>query len=67
MVPFDEIIPRILDGTYMSGLIIHEGQLTYVDHDLDVLIDLGKWWNARTPTGPCPWVAMSFAETWVSR
>ena len=41
VVPFDEIIPRILDGTYTSGLIIHEGQLTYVDHDLDVLIDLG--------------------------
>ena len=47
VVPFDEIIPRILDGTYLSGLIIHEGQLTYVDHDLNVLIDLGKWWNAN--------------------
>lgn len=54
VVPFDEIIPRILDGTYLSGLIIHEGQLTYVDHDLDVLIDLGKWWNARTPNWPMP-------------
>ena len=54
MVPFDEIIPRILDGTYLSGLIIHEGQLTYVDHDLDVLIDLGKWWNARTNNWPMP-------------
>jgi len=54
VVPFDEIIPRILDGTYLSGLIIHEGQLTYVEHDLDVLIDLGKWWNARTPNWPMP-------------
>ena len=54
VVPFDEIIPRILDGTYVSGLIIHEGQLTYVDHDLDVLIDLGKWWNAKTPNWPMP-------------
>ena len=54
VVPFDEIIPRILDGTYLSGLIIHEGQLTYVDHDLDVLIDLGKWWNARTNNWPMP-------------
>ena len=42
MVPADEIIPRILDGTYMSGLIIHEGQLTYVDHDLDVLMTWGR-------------------------
>ena len=54
VVPFDEIIPRILDGTYLSGLIIHEGQLTYVDHDLSVLIDLGKWWNARTNNWPMP-------------
>ena len=54
VVPFDEIIPRILDGSYKSGLIIHEGQLTYVDHDLDVLIDLGKWWNNRTDNWPMP-------------
>ena len=38
VVPFDEIIPRILDGSYLSGLIIHEGQLTYVEHDLDVIL-----------------------------
>jgi len=54
VVPFDEIIPRILDGTYLSGLIIHEGQLTYVEHDLEVLIDLGKWWNGRTDNWPMP-------------
>jgi 1,4-dihydroxy-6-naphthoate synthase len=54
VVPFDEIIPRILDDTYLSGLIIHEGQLTYVDHDLDVLIDLGKWWNNSTDNWPMP-------------
>ena len=36
-----------MDGTYTSGLIIHEGQLTYVEHDLDVLVDLGIWWNEK--------------------
>ena len=54
VVPFDEIIPRILDDTYLSGLIIHEGQLTYVDYDLEVLIDIGKWWNNRTDNFPMP-------------
>ncbi len=54
VVPFDEIIPRILDGTYVSGLIIHEGQLTYVDHDLDVLLNLGVWWNDKTGGLPMP-------------
>ena len=54
VVAFDEIIPKILDGTYTSGLIIHEGQLTYVEHDLDVLVDLGVWWNERTGGLPMP-------------
>ena len=54
VVPFDEIIPRILDDTYVSGLIIHEGQLTYVDYNLDVLIDIGKWWNNKTDNFPMP-------------
>ena len=54
VVPFDEIIPRILDGSYLCGLIIHEGQLTYVDYELDVLIDLGKWWNNKTDNFPMP-------------
>ena len=54
VVPFDDIIPRILDGTYLSGLIIHEGQLTYVDDDLKVLLDLGVWWNQKTGGLPMP-------------
>ena len=54
VVAFDEIIPRILDGTYKSGLIIHEGQLTYVEHDLEVLVDLGVWWNQKTGGLPMP-------------
>ena len=54
VVPFDQIIPRILDDTYLSGLIIHEGQLTYVDYNLEVLIDIGKWWNNKTNNFPMP-------------
>ena len=54
VVAFDEIIPRILDGTYKSGVIIHEGQLTYVEHDLEVLVDLGVWWNEKTGGLPMP-------------
>ena len=54
VVPFDDIIPRIMDGTYLSGLIIHEGQLTYSDYDLDVLVNLGIWWNEKTGGLPMP-------------
>jgi 1,4-dihydroxy-6-naphthoate synthase len=54
VVPFDEIMPKVIDGTYPCGLIIHEGQLTWTDHDLNVLIDLGVWWNERTGGWPMP-------------
>ena len=47
-VPFDQIIPAILAGTYEAGLIIHEGQLTYTSSGLYKAIDLGVWWRETT-------------------
>jgi 1,4-dihydroxy-6-naphthoate synthase len=48
VVPFDQIIDRVLDGTYDAGLIIHEGQLYYPDKGLRQLVDLGFWWFETT-------------------
>ena len=44
VVPFDQIIPQVLEGKYEAGLIIHEGQLTYSKAGLQRIVDLGKWW-----------------------
>src|SRR5690242_19019413 len=44
VVPFDQIIPQVLEGKYEAGLIIHEGQLTYAKSGLQRVVDLGKWW-----------------------
>lgn len=44
-VMFDEIIPRVVDGTFDAGLIIHEGQITYQNNALELVVDLGKWWT----------------------
>ncbi len=44
VVPFDQIIPQVLEGKYEAGLIIHEGQLTYEKAGLHRIVDLGKWW-----------------------
>jgi 1,4-dihydroxy-6-naphthoate synthase len=44
LVPFDQIIPQVLEGKYDAGLIIHEGQLTYDKSGLHRIVDLGKWW-----------------------
>jgi 1,4-dihydroxy-6-naphthoate synthase len=54
IVPFDEIIPRIESGEFASGVIIHEGQLTWASHGLNLLLDLGIWWNERTDGWPLP-------------
>jgi 5,8-dihydroxy-2-naphthoate synthase len=48
VVPFDEIIPRVLDGKYEAGLIIHEGQLTFAKAGLHRIVDMGKWWRDQT-------------------
>lgn len=52
-VPFDQIISTVVAGEYKwmkvdAGLIIHEGQLTYGDHRLQLIVDLGKWWKEKT-------------------
>ena len=53
VVPFDEILKAVVEGEYAgqsidAGLIIHEGQLTYADDNLHLIIDLGKWWFQDT-------------------
>ncbi|HTQ11399.1 MAG TPA: MqnA/MqnD/SBP family protein, partial [Fimbriimonadaceae bacterium] len=48
VVPFDEIIPAIKAGRFDVGLIIHEGQLTYKDEGLHLILDLGVWWKGLT-------------------
>ena len=47
-VPFDEIMDEVSSGKADAGLLIHEGQLTYGDHGLQKIIDLGEWWLAET-------------------
>lgn len=48
VVPFDQILAEVRDGKADAGLIIHEGQLTYQQSGLKLLLDLGVWWHAKT-------------------
>ena len=48
VIPFDEIIPALAAGKYDAGLIIHEGQLTFQNQGLHLVVDLGVWWQDRT-------------------
>jgi 1,4-dihydroxy-6-naphthoate synthase len=47
-VPFDEIEARVSAGEVDAGVLIHEGQLTYGDNDLALVVDLGAWWGDET-------------------
>ena len=48
VVPFDEIIAAVAAGRYDAGLIIHEGQLTFQNQGLQLVVDLGVWWQEKT-------------------
>ena len=54
VVPFDEILAHVTGDKVDAGLIIHEGQLTFGDHGLQQLLDLGIWWGERTGGLPLP-------------
>jgi len=46
--PFDEILNLVERGEVDAGLIIHEGQLTYGDQGLSLVVDMGVWWYEET-------------------
>lgn len=48
VVPFDQIINVVADGRFEAGLIIHEGQLTFQNQGLQLVVDLGVWWQNKT-------------------
>ena len=53
VVPFDQILEVVAAGHYRqkpidAGLIIHEGQLTYAQQRLELILDTGQWWFDET-------------------
>jgi 1,4-dihydroxy-6-naphthoate synthase len=48
VMPFDEILNAVEAGKYDAGLIIHEGQLTFQNQGLKLVVDLGVWWQEKT-------------------
>ena len=48
VVPFDAILDEVREGRADTGLVIHEGQLTYGGEGLRKVADLGEWWLTDT-------------------
>ncbi|MBC7789051.1 MAG: ABC transporter substrate-binding protein [Anaerolineae bacterium] len=47
-IPFDQIEDAVERGDVDAGLLIHEGQLTYKDRGLQLIVDMGVWWYDQT-------------------
>jgi len=45
---FDQIEDAVANGDVDLGLLIHEGQLTFADRGLHLIVDLGAWWLEDT-------------------
>ena len=48
VVPFNKVFDSIKHGRADAGLIIHEGQLTYLREGFRFAVDLGRWWKQTT-------------------
>ncbi|WP_144935116.1 1,4-dihydroxy-6-naphthoate synthase [Paenibacillus sp. 32O-W] len=48
IMPFHEIMPAVRDGKIDAGLVIHEARFTYPSYGLNLLADLGSWWEEDT-------------------
>ncbi len=46
--PFDAVMQAVVDGRVEAGIVIHEGQLTFADHALVKVVDLGQEWFRAT-------------------
>ncbi|MDX1776428.1 MAG: 1,4-dihydroxy-6-naphthoate synthase [Desulfobulbales bacterium] len=42
---FDEIMPAVASGRVDCGVIIHESRFTYRSYGLELIVDLGAWWE----------------------
>src|SRR5205807_8516769 len=47
VLPFDQILDAVAAGRFDAGLIIHEGQLTFQNQGLRLIVDLGVWWQEK--------------------
>jgi 1,4-dihydroxy-6-naphthoate synthase len=47
IVPFGRIFDAVATGEVDAALLIHEGRLTYPQRGLQLVVDLGVWWQTE--------------------
>jgi 1,4-dihydroxy-6-naphthoate synthase len=53
-MPFDQIPSAVVDSQVDAGLLIHETALIADQLGLDIILDLGVWWEERSSGLPLP-------------
>lgn len=48
ILPFDQIMAAVVEGSADAGLIIHESRFTFSQYGLRQVLDLGQWWEQET-------------------
>lgn len=47
-MPFEKIMPAVMEKQCDFGVIIHEGRFVYQNFHLELVADLGQWWEDTT-------------------
>lgn len=47
-VRFDQTLEAVLSGETLAAVVIHEGQMSYREMGLKLVVDLGAWWYEET-------------------
>ncbi|WP_457552837.1 menaquinone biosynthesis family protein [Desulfobacula sp.] len=47
-MPFEKIMPAVIEKKADFGVIIHEGRFVYQDMGFELKADLGQWWENKT-------------------
>lgn len=47
-VRFDQTLEAVLEGRALAAVVIHEGQMSFQEAGLKLVVDLGAWWFEET-------------------
>ena len=65
-LPFDELYEKLLSEKNSQGVVIHEKRFCYKDDGLNLIQDLGEYWELRT-SYPIPLGGVVYKKSWNSQ
>lgn len=47
-MPFHQMLPAVMAGQLDAAVLIHEGRFVYASHGIELIVDLGAYWEHET-------------------